>query len=256
MAGIAQFVVTLTYGSLSALAGFMISRKETYRWAVELGWIALVIGVSHIPEFDQGTPAGSWIPKGILVGVGLGTLSPAINVATQASVSEDDLPYAAGVFVFFRTFGQLLGMVIDGTVFQNALRSQLSTRPLLISSASLDSQNAFAMVQMLEREPPSEAKDELVRAFSGSLRMVWIAVIASAVVAATVAFAFTSDYPLRRTRQNRCTTKPPTLPNLRSVSPMPTAFDDLLPKTTWAKVEDRLALEGTWTEMDKQVGRV
>lgn len=223
-AGAAQLPYSVTYGPLSAFIGYKISQKGVYSWALRLGWITLVTGVAHILIFDRGTAISSWILIEALVGIGLGIVSPGIIFAVQASALPADVPHAAGVFVFFRSFGQMMGMVIAGTVFQNALVSKMSSSPLLEADALVYSKDALSMVQFIKHMAASEPRQEIVEAFLYAIRMVWCTVIAFVVVAAIVAFLFAKDYPLSKiigVDLDKVSATAPSLSDIRPVSPIP-----------------------------------
>ena len=76
---IARFPFTCIVGPFAAVIGVIIARKNSYRWAIWLGWLAAVVGICHIPIFKADTPASIWIPVSLLRGAGLKILYPAIS---------------------------------------------------------------------------------------------------------------------------------------------------------------------------------
>jgi len=114
----------------------------------------------------------------------------------QASASHSDLPFAAGVFAFFRNLGQTLGVVIGDTVFQNTLKAKLSSYPLLADDASLYSAEASSMVLVIQGMPPSARKKEIVKCYVEALQFLWLTMTAFAVFAGIIAALFTKNYSL------------------------------------------------------------
>lgn len=225
MSGVAQFPWTLTIGPLAFIVGLRIGKSGTYRWAVLLGWAITIVGVAHIISFDENTPWYIWIPEGILTGVGLGCLYPGLSFAVQASASTLDLPFAAGVFGFFRSFGQVLGVVFGGTIFQNTLKAKLSEYPQLADDASLYSTEAASMVLVIQAMEPSTRKNELIHCYVEALQSTWWTMAALSVLAAVIAVLFIKnyslsttlettqglddDYPIQRRAQQNAPTIPP-----------------------------------------------
>jgi hypothetical protein len=163
-----------------------------------LGWLAAVVGVCHIPIFKADTPASIWIPISLLTGAGLGILYPAMSFAIQASATDIDLPYAASLFTFFRSFGQMLGVAIGGVIFQNALHSRVELYPSLAADANNITKNAAAMVEVIRGMQHSPLKDDVVDSYIVALRMVWFGMSGLAVLASLVALVFTKDSTLLR----------------------------------------------------------
>jgi hypothetical protein len=163
-----------------------------------LGWLAAVVGIWHIPIFKADTPASVWISISLLTGAGLGILYPAMSFAIQASATDIDLPYAASLFTFFRSFGQMLGVAIGGVIFQNALHSKLESYPSLAADAKNITKNAAAIVEAIRQMQHSPLKDNVVDSYIVALRMVWFGMSGLAVLASLVALVFTKDSTLIR----------------------------------------------------------
>ncbi|KAF2188472.1 MFS general substrate transporter [Zopfia rhizophila CBS 207.26] len=198
ISGIAQFPFTFTVGPFAVVIGVIIAKKNSYRWAIWLGWLTALVGICHIPIFKADTPASIWIPISLLAGAGLGILYPAMSFAIQASATDTDLPYAASLFTFFRSFGQMLGVAIGGVIFQNALRSKLESYPSLAAEAQNITKDAAAMVEAIRRMQKSPLKDSLIESYIVALRMVWFGMSCLAVLASVVALVFTKDSTLNK----------------------------------------------------------
>ena len=153
MTGVALFPWTFTIGPLAVIFGIWIARKGRYGWAVRYGWLATLVGVAHIPHFRERTPAPVWVTLSLLSGSGLGVLYPALSFAIQASASDADLSFAAGLFTFFRSFGLMLGVAIGGVAFQNSLRHKLSEFTELAPFAEEYSKDASVLVQIIKAMP-------------------------------------------------------------------------------------------------------
>ncbi|KAF2452289.1 major facilitator superfamily domain-containing protein [Lineolata rhizophorae] len=163
LSGIVQFPFTFTVGPFTVIIGVIIAKKNSYRWAIWLGWLTALIGICHIPIFKADTPAS----------------------AIQASATDTDLLYAASLFTFFRSFGQMLGVAIRGVIFQNTLRSKLESFPSLAAEAQNITKDAAAMVEVIQRMQKSPLKDSLIES-------------CLAVLASVVAVVFTEASTLNR----------------------------------------------------------
>jgi hypothetical protein len=182
---IAQFPFTFTVGPFAVVIGVIIAKNNSYRWAIWLGWLAALVGICHIPIFKADTSTSIWFPISLLTGAGLGILYPGMSFAIQASATDTDLPYAVSLFTFFRSFGQMLRVAIEGVIFQNALRSKLESCPSLAAEAQNITEDAAAMVEAIRRMQKSPLRDSLIESY--------IVVLAS-----VVALVFTKESTLNR----------------------------------------------------------
>jgi hypothetical protein len=96
-----------------------------YRWSVWSGWVLTTTGMGLLILLSPNTSTVGWIFLNLVSGLGLGILYPAISFSVQASASNADLLSQQQCTLFFRAFGQMLGVAIGGAVFQNEIKKKL-----------------------------------------------------------------------------------------------------------------------------------
>ncbi|KAJ5725818.1 efflux pump antibiotic resistance protein [Penicillium malachiteum] len=84
----------------------------------------LATGVSIL--LQKNTRTASWIFIFAFVGFGHGILYNALLIAAQACSPAKDVAYAGALYIFFRTLGFAIGVIIGGTVLQNFMATRLS----------------------------------------------------------------------------------------------------------------------------------
>ncbi|MCJ1474213.1 hypothetical protein MMC13_002871 [Lambiella insularis] len=189
ISGVALFPQTFTTGPFSIVTGIIITITGRYRWAFWLGWALVALGMALLTLLDVKNPLVSWIFLNSVSGLGLGVLWPACSFGAQAAASNADLPFAAAMFAFFRVFGQAIGVVIGGLIFQNVLQKQLLSFPELASRATELSKDASALVEVLRGMPDGMAeKADIVVCFVQALRVLWITMAALAGVGLVLSF--------------------------------------------------------------------
>jgi hypothetical protein len=77
------------------------------------------------------------------------------------------------MIVFFRAFGQAIGIAVGGVIFQNRMRRELSSYPTWASRASELSRDAAALVAVIQGMEDSVEKSQLKSSYVDSLRVFW-----------------------------------------------------------------------------------
>lgn len=173
---------TLTVTPAGAIAGIVAGKTLKYRWAIWLGWALTTLGTGLLYLLNPSTTVAAWIFLNIPVGMGTGLLFPGIALTIQAS-SEPRLNGQAAAFEnFLRTFGQSIGMAMSGVIFQNALKTNLLEQPTFATLADEYSRDATALIGIINAMPDGSAKAELAQSYAKSLRVLWLALLALAVV--------------------------------------------------------------------------
>jgi hypothetical protein len=102
-------------------------------------------------------------------------LFSAQGFATQASASNNDLPFAGAMYSFFRAFGQTLGIAISGVVFQNIFKKKILATVYSVFADSW-SRDASLFVQIVKAwsniREEGVMKEAVIIAYIKSLRMV------------------------------------------------------------------------------------
>jgi MFS family permease len=180
---------------MSVLAGFVITKTGTYKWIIWVGWALSTLGMGLTILLDVNTSISAWIFINIVPGIGFGILFPAVQFQVQAATTNEDMAFAVGLFAFFRTFGQAVGVAIGGGIFQNSMKSKLSAYPRYAEQASELAKDAAALVEIIRTTANGQDKLDLQTAYTDSIRVVYIVLTAFAGLA-LVTSLFVKAYPL------------------------------------------------------------
>ncbi|KAJ8060209.1 hypothetical protein OCU04_010552 [Sclerotinia nivalis] len=203
MAGVAALPETLTIVPMAMILGILAAKTGTYRWGLWLGWAMTAFGCGMLYLLDVGTPVVAWIFLMLGSGIGMGLLYPAMSLAIQASAPPEDAATAAGLFTFFRAFGQTVGVAIGGVIFQNRMLSELRAIPDFTILAAqfgytLDKVvvDAVALIPLINALPPDTPEVVDFRLVSAkSIKTIWIVMCVFA-VAGFIASCFVKGYDL------------------------------------------------------------
>jgi MFS family permease len=195
IAGVALFPSTFTVAPMAVVTGQLITKTGRYRWSIWAGWLISVLGLGLLVLLKVDTTIPQWIFIDLVSGIGLGILYPGIQFQLQAASSNKDMAFAVSMFVFFRSFGQALGVAIGGVIFQNQMVKNLQKYPQFVSRASELAKDAAALVEIIKETPAGQGKLELRTAYTDSLRTVYIFLTALAGVSLFVTI-FIKSYDL------------------------------------------------------------
>lgn len=195
IAGVALFPATFTVAPLAVVTGFAITKTGRWRWSIWSGWVISTLGLGLLVLLEVDTKIPQWIFIDLVSGVGLGILFPSLQFQLQAASTNKDMAFAVAMFVFFRSFGQALGVAIGGVIFQNEMANNLRSYPLFFERASELAKDAVALVEIIRHTSVEDGKLDLQTAYTDSLRTVYIFVTAMAGVS-LVASLFIKPYDL------------------------------------------------------------
>jgi len=105
---------------------------------------------------------------------------PALALSIQAAVTPALNAQAAAFFSFLRTFGQSIGVATAGAIFQNEFRRRLQDLPAFAALADDYSRDATSVIGVILAMPDTPDKHDLIVAYNGGLRVVFIALLAFA----------------------------------------------------------------------------
>ena len=112
--------------------------------------------------------------------MGFGCLFSSLPVATQAPQSQAHMAVASALSPFFRAIGQSFGIAISDSIYQNTLKSHLSSASsdFLQKYASDIAKSSASLVAILQNTTQvSIDTGELLQSFNHSLHMVWWAFV-------------------------------------------------------------------------------
>jgi MFS family permease len=171
--GIALFPETFTVAPSAIVCGFIITITGRYRWGLWAGWSISTIGSGLLCLLKVHTSTVAWIFLNIPGGLGLGILTAAIVCTVQASATNKNLTVAVAMVVFFRAFGQAIGIAVGGVIFQNRMHQNLHRYPELAPRAAELSQDAAALVTVIKGLDDETMKEHLKEGYTDSLRIIW-----------------------------------------------------------------------------------
>jgi hypothetical protein len=188
IAGVALFPATFTVAPMSVITGFAITKTNAYRWAIWLGWALATLGFGLTIIIDVRTSIPAWVFICIVPGMGCGVLFSALQFQVQAPSTSEDMAFAVGTFVFFRTLGQAVGVAIGGVTFQNTMIKKLRDFPMYADQAAELAKDAAALVQVIRDTEEGAGKYDLQVAYTDSIRVVYIVLTAICAVGLVCSF--------------------------------------------------------------------
>lgn len=206
--GITLIPITGTMLPTSVIIGRLMTRFGRYRWAIWLGWAITIAGTGLLILLDVNIQVYAWVLVFVVVGLGHGLILMSLNFGVQAMADTRDVAYAAAMYMFTRTFGMCIGVVLGGTVFQNEMKKHLGELHLPTEVAN----NAEAFVASLKAFPnPSIQYQAYILAYANSFKVVFEVLTAVAGLAAfasllirehTVDKALDSEHILRQEKED------------------------------------------------------
>ncbi|KAK4247381.1 major facilitator superfamily domain-containing protein [Corynascus novoguineensis] len=175
IAGVAALAQTATVVPCAIFVGAVVSRTSRYRWAVWAGWVLATLGCGLLILLNVDTSIPAWIFLSAVSGLAMGVLFPSIALALQASVPPADVAMAATLVLFFRSFGQAVGVAIGGSILDNHMHVELR-RPQMASLlppelANIGVVTLVSVVKTMRADSPLvlALKSALVRTF----QVIW-----------------------------------------------------------------------------------
>ncbi|RUP45464.1 hypothetical protein BC936DRAFT_148157 [Jimgerdemannia flammicorona] len=167
--GLEMLPIILGLSIFSVISGSLVSLSGRFRIFIWIGMFLLTLGAALISTLTQFSPKVMQICYLLITGCGVGLALQTLIVAGQASVQRKDLAAVTSLLTFWRTIGGVLGTGLCGTIYQNALQSNLST---------LLDPKAFAKIVSKSGADFSKASsfDEVARvveAYTRSLQLVY-----------------------------------------------------------------------------------
>lgn len=201
LTGVALFPQTFTVAPSAIACGFIVTITGRYRWGLWVGWSLSIVGIGILTLLSPATSTAGWILLNIPSGLGVGFLTAAIVCTVQASATNQNLTVAVAMVVFFRAFGQAVGIAIGGVIFQNRMRHELLKYPEWRSEAGVLSQDAAALVTVIKGMDDTSGVDgpkyHMKQAYTDSLRVIWVFMAGVAGVGLALSL-FVKKYDLNR----------------------------------------------------------
>ncbi|KAF2153550.1 MFS general substrate transporter [Myriangium duriaei CBS 260.36] len=200
--GVALFPAMFTVAPAGMAVGILVTKTGRYRWSIWAGWFFATLGFGLQYLLTPHLSTVAWVFILMVTGVGTGLLFPGLAFGIQAATSEQDIAAAMGLFTFMRTFGQAVGVAVGGVVFQNQIRNQIASRPLIASHAAEWAADASALVEIIKVMPTGPARTALIESYADALKIVWIISCAFAGVG-LIASIFVKGFSLDRALESQ-----------------------------------------------------
>jgi EmrB/QacA subfamily drug resistance transporter len=174
----------------SVFSGNVVSRTGHYRTFPIVGCLVMAAGLFLLSRMGPGY--GVWRESGsmFVMGLGIGLSMQVLTIAVQNTVPYTDLGTATSGVTFFRTLGSSFGTAVFGTIYTNALTSNLgdgiarAARATGASPAALE--RASQSPQGLHALPASQS-GPVVQSYADSLQTVFLWTVPVALVGFVVA---------------------------------------------------------------------
>lgn len=182
ISGVALFPATLTVAPAAIVVGILVTLTGRYRWAIWIGWAFATLGTGLQVLMGVNTSMPAWIFINLIPGIGTGMLFPSTMFGVQAATPSKDISSAIALFTFFRSFGQAVGVAIGGVIFQNQIKKQIMSHPLIAGNANEWASDASALVDVIKAMAEGPAKEQLKESYADALKIVWAVICGLAFV--------------------------------------------------------------------------
>jgi EmrB/QacA subfamily drug resistance transporter len=113
----------------SIVAGLIVSRTQRYKALIIAALAIMVVGLTIMSQTISTSVPTTTLWLGMFItGVGIGPTLSVYTIVVQNAVPFSKLGVATSNLTFFRQIGGSVGLAVAGTVFANALKSELPAR--------------------------------------------------------------------------------------------------------------------------------
>jgi EmrB/QacA subfamily drug resistance transporter len=123
---ITPMTVSIVVGSV--LSGLMIARTGRYQWLAVSGALIMGTGIFLLSRMDAHTVLGQATVFMIFAGLGLGVFFSLLTLAVQNAVPRTQLGVGTAATRYMQQAGGTLGVAVVGTVVNNTIASDITTR--------------------------------------------------------------------------------------------------------------------------------
>lgn len=164
-AGVELFPAVFLLLPGSIIVAALTTRFGTFRWAIWIGWALTTLGAGLLVLLDVNTNYYVLAIALCILGVGFGKVLTSVNVGIQAISKVEDAAMAASMYGFMRSLGMPLGVAISGTIFQNAMSSELLLHRLPGAIAHDSERYVYVLRTMSEGVEKSAILDSYMAGF-------------------------------------------------------------------------------------------
>ncbi|KAF2472431.1 MFS general substrate transporter [Lindgomyces ingoldianus] len=173
--GIEVLPTTLVIVVLAAIGGPFLTYFGKYRPIHQFGFAVMTLGFSLCTMLAKATPVGAWVVFQLLIAVGSGIIVSTTLPAVLVELPDRASGAAAGSWAFLRGTGSLFGVALPGAIFNTRFSSLLPTISSPSVRAQLENGQAYQRASSAFVSKFGDAiNDEIVTAFTESLKWIWI----------------------------------------------------------------------------------
>jgi MFS family permease len=121
-AGVALAPMSIGWPLAAAQSGKLAIRYG-YRTVAVIGFILQIAGIAFLLGLSATTPFALASSLSFVVGVGLGISTTPMTIAVQSAVAWARRGIATGTSMFMRSFGQVVGLAVMGSIINNVAGS-------------------------------------------------------------------------------------------------------------------------------------
>ncbi|KAF2650336.1 MFS general substrate transporter [Lophiostoma macrostomum CBS 122681] len=173
--GIEVLPTTLVIVVMAALGGPLLSKFGKYKPIHHLGFACMTLGFGLCVTMTQSTPVGGWVMIQLILAFGCGIVVSTMLPAVQVELPDKANGSAAGSWAFLRGTGSLFGVAVPGAIFNIRFAQLLPSIRNAKARAQLANGQAYqrASAAFVSRFG-EKVKDDIIGAFTESLKCVWI----------------------------------------------------------------------------------
>ena len=189
LSGVYLFPYVMSLSFCSAAVGVFIKKTGHYLPPIQIGLLFMTVGFGLF--IDLPNHRSSWekiIIYQIIAGLGVGPNFQAPLIALQTRIQPRDIATATATFGFIRNISTSISIVIGGVIFQNQMQKKTS---MLVSSLGPETGNAITggnagSSTRIVKALPLAQRLIAERAYTDSLRTIWIFYVAIAALGVAV----------------------------------------------------------------------
>ncbi|KAI8963599.1 major facilitator superfamily transporter [Daldinia sp. FL1419] len=196
-AGVATLPCSLMFAVSSIITGRLISRFNSFRWAIYSGWFLTCISTAMYTAWRVNDSKPVWVVSFMIGGMAHGIILNAQNFATQAMSKPGEEGAAAAMYIFARQFGMAIGVGMSATTFQNAMKLKLEWEGLPTYIADYSE----AYIPKLHALKPGHIRDATYDAYKFGFQIVVATWLGIAVLTLFLALVFIKHADMNRKLQ-------------------------------------------------------
>jgi len=198
----------LSFVASAIISGRLVANTGKYKFIVMLGFSFALVGMFLLSQLGVNIPNGYLIPVLILVGSGLGQLTPVFNLCVQNAFPQRELGVVTSSVAFFRNIGGSLGSAILGAVMLFTLRDEFAfffqnhqfpaqVQQILHKPTDLFNENKIGLLgKFLNKSQIAELFGTMQIALPQSLRLIFLIGFFTSLVGLIFSF-FLKEIPMK-----------------------------------------------------------